>query len=114
MELRIAIVALGLFLQPLLAAAEGAPRYGGDIRATVLGSVSIPTPLTIDNHADATVSGLLFDSLYRLDSQGRVQPHLAASMPVRKGRQVRIALRQGVRFHHGGLLAARGCRRGPA
>ncbi|MBT8491459.1 MAG: hypothetical protein KJO07_00250 [Deltaproteobacteria bacterium] len=107
MELRGVGLVLAALLAPAMAAGEGAPRYGGTIRATVLGAVSIPAPLTIDNHADATVSQLIFDSLYRIDDRGHARPHLAADMPVINGKVVRIRVRKGVRFHDGTTFTAR-------
>jgi peptide/nickel transport system substrate-binding protein len=86
---------------------ESRPRYGGSVEATLLGAPSTLDPLAARSHADATVAGLVFDTLYRI-GPGGVMPHLAASAPVLDEKQttVHIAIRRGIRMHDGSELTA--------
>ena len=88
--------------------AETRPKYAGTVEATLLGAPALD-PLAARTHADATAIGLVFDTLYRIGSDGVAEPHLAVGLPVldEKGTTVRIAIRKGVRFHDGSALEPR-------
>jgi len=86
------------------AAAETRPDYGGELVATLTGEPASLDPLAARSHAEVTIAGLLFDTLYRTTADGTVVPHLAAGLPEVRGGKARIALRAGVRFHDGRVL----------
>jgi peptide/nickel transport system substrate-binding protein len=97
---------LAALLLPGTALAEGRPRYGGSVTGTLLGRPASLDPLRARGHAEVTVAGLVFDTLYRLTPTG-AEPHLAAGPPVALADgTLRIDLLPGVRFHDGRLLAA--------
>jgi ABC-type transport system substrate-binding protein len=87
---------------------EGRPRYGGNVEATLLGAPATFDPVASRSHAEVTVVGLVFDTLYRVNSSGTLQPHLAAAPPVLDEKQttVHIAIRRGIRMHDGSELTA--------
>jgi MarR-like DNA-binding transcriptional regulator SgrR of sgrS sRNA len=91
-----------------IAHGEGRPRYGGTIEATLLGAPATLDPVAARSHAEVTVVGLVFDTLYRVGPSGTPQPHLAAAAPVLDEKQttVRIAIRRGIRMHDGSELTA--------
>ena len=86
--------------------AETRPRYGGTIEATLLGAPATLDPVAARTHAEVTVVGLVFDTLYRDD--GAIVPHVASDAPVidRAGTSARIAIRRGIKLHDGSELAA--------
>jgi peptide/nickel transport system substrate-binding protein len=98
------LVLLACLLAASTAAAETRPRYGGTVEGTLLGAPATLDPLAAKTHAEVTVAGLLFDTLYRLDGQ----PHVADGEPVldEKRTTVRIAIKKGVRMHDGTELTA--------
>jgi MarR-like DNA-binding transcriptional regulator SgrR of sgrS sRNA len=87
---------------------EGRPHYGGNVEATLLGAPASLDPLAARSHAEVTVGGLLFDTLYRFGPGGVAQPHVAAAPPVLDEKQttVHIAIRRGIRMHDGSELTA--------
>lgn len=87
---------------------EGRPRYGGSIEATLLGAPATLDPLAARSHAEITVAGLVFDTLYRVAGSGAIIPHVAAGPPVLDEKQttVRIAIHHGIRMHDGSELTA--------
>lgn len=87
-----------------MANAETRPRYGGTVEGTLLGAPATLDPLNTRTHAEVTVTGLVFDTLYRLDGA----PHVADGEPVldEKRTTVRIAIKKGVRMHDGTELTA--------
>jgi peptide/nickel transport system substrate-binding protein len=87
---------------------EGRPRYGGTVEATLLGAPASLDPITARSHAEVTVAGLVFDTLYRIGANGVVVPHLAAAAPVLDEKQttVHIPIRRGIRMHDGSELTA--------
>jgi MarR-like DNA-binding transcriptional regulator SgrR of sgrS sRNA len=108
-----ALVLVALLLGPARVRAEARPAYGGEAVATLLGEPVHVDPVQARSHAEVTLVGLVFDTLYRAgdrDAQGRVQivPHLAASLPVPAPGQgatvLRIPIRPGVVFHDGSRL----------
>jgi ABC-type transport system substrate-binding protein len=90
------------------ASGEGRPRYGGTIEATLLGAPATLDPIASRSHAEVTVVGLVFDTLYRASANGTPEPHLAAAAPVLDEKQttVHIAIRRGIRMHDGSELTA--------
>ncbi len=96
-------VALLLLAFASLARAETRPRYGGSIEATLLGAPASLDPADARTHAELTVAGLVFDTLYRLGPDGVPVAHLAAGDPTldEKRTTVFIPIRKGVRFHDG-------------
>jgi ABC-type transport system substrate-binding protein len=91
-----------------VARAETRPRYTGTIEATLLGGPATLDPVAARTHAEITVVGLVFDTLYRLDADGVAQPHLAVAAPVYDERRTtaRITIVKGARFHDGSELTA--------
>jgi peptide/nickel transport system substrate-binding protein len=88
--------------------AELRPRYGGTVEATLLGAPATYDPVAARSHAEVTVIGMVFDTLYVLGPDGAPRPHLAAAPPVFDERRttVRIELKKGVVFHDGTALTA--------
>jgi ABC-type transport system substrate-binding protein len=90
--------------------AETRPSYKGRLDASLLGAPASFDPAAAQTHAELTVVELLFDALYRHELKGRVEPHLAATLPEpvagTRGQTLRITLRKGTRFHDGSLLTA--------
>jgi MarR-like DNA-binding transcriptional regulator SgrR of sgrS sRNA len=105
---------LGLALAvPSRARGEARPAYGGEATATLLGEPVHVDPVAARTHAEVTLAGLVFDTLYRTgdrDAQGRVQvtPHLAAALPAPAPGAgptvVRVPIRPGIVFHDGSRL----------
>ncbi|HSD89367.1 MAG TPA: ABC transporter substrate-binding protein [Kofleriaceae bacterium] len=91
-----------------LAHGESRPRYGGTVEATLLGAPASLDPIAARTHAEVTVVGLVFDTLYRLDADGTVEPLLAEGPPVldEKHTTVRIAIKKGIRLHDGTEMKA--------
>jgi peptide/nickel transport system substrate-binding protein len=82
-------------------AATRAP-VGGRVVASLPSAPASLDPLEARSAAEVTLSDLLFDPLYRLGPGGAPLPALALALPVpAAGKDVRIALRAGVRFHDG-------------
>lgn len=100
--------ALALLLFGGVAHAELRPRYGGSVEATLLGAPGSFDPVAARTHADITVIGMVFDTLYELGPDGTPRPHLAAAAPVfdEKHTTARIELRRGVVFQDGTALTA--------
>ena len=107
------LLVLAVALAPAVARAEARPAYGGAATATLLGEPVHVDPIAARTHAEVTLVGLVFDTLYRTgdrDAQGRVQvtPHLAATLPAPAPRPgppiLRIPIRPGVVFHDGARL----------
>jgi peptide/nickel transport system substrate-binding protein len=103
------VVALGFALgAPPGAHGEGRPRYGGSVEATLLGAPASIDPIAARSHADVTVVGLVFDTLYRVGAAGVALPQLAAGPPTLDEKQTtaHIAIRRGIRMHDGSELTA--------
>jgi peptide/nickel transport system substrate-binding protein len=106
--LLVALVGLVGLATTAVAHGEGRPRYGGNIEATLLGAPSTLDPLAARTHAEITVAGLVFDTLYRVDGDGSVQPWIADGEPVydEKRLTARIAIKKGIRLHDGTELSS--------
>src|SRR5690606_3485257 len=76
------------------------------IEATLLGAPATLDPAEARTHAELTVAGLAFDTLFRAGDDGAVVPHLAAAEPTydEKRTTAYIPIRQGVRMHDGSEL----------
>jgi peptide/nickel transport system substrate-binding protein len=84
------------------AQAETRPPYGGRITGSLLGAPSATLdPAAAMSHADVSLAGLVFDTLYRLDGNGTPVAHLAADLPSLSadGLVARITLRDGIVCH---------------
>jgi ABC-type transport system substrate-binding protein len=88
------------------AGAESRADYGGELIATLMSEPASLDPVRAHSHAEVTVAGLVFDTLYRTTGDGVVVPHLAATAPEAADGKVRIRLRPGVLFHDGSGLDA--------
>jgi ABC-type transport system substrate-binding protein len=92
-----------------LAHAETRPRYGSSVEGSLLGAPVALDPVTAQAHADLTVVGLVFDTLYTVGPDGTVEPHLALGLPVFDAARTtaHIAIRRGVAFHDATVMTAR-------
>lgn len=90
------------------AAAETRPSYGGKVIASLTSAPTSVDPLAAQSYAEVTFAALVFDTLYAVDAQGQVVPHLAEGMPVvsEGGLEARIKLRDGVKWSNGKDLRA--------
>ncbi len=88
------------------AGAEARRGFGGAVVATLYGEPASIDPIAARSHAEVSLVGLVFDTLYRIDARGAVVPHLAVAAPevASDGLHVRIALRPDVLFHDGSAL----------
>jgi peptide/nickel transport system substrate-binding protein len=84
-----------------VAGAETRPHYGGPVEAALLGGPVTFDPVAAQAHADLTVIGLMFDTLYTVGADGAIQPHLAVGPPSFDAARtaVHIPVRRGVVFH---------------
>jgi hypothetical protein len=57
-----------------LAHAETRPRYAGKIDGALLGAPATFEPVAGQSHAELTVIGMVFDTLYRIEVTGSVEP----------------------------------------
>ncbi len=91
-----------------LAHAETRPHYGGIVEGSLFGAPVVLDPVAAEAHADLTVVGLVFDTLYTVGADGTVAPHLALGPPVVDPARgvTHIAIRHGVVFHDGTPLLA--------
>lgn len=92
--------------------AETRPDYGGTVEASLLGAPVSFDPAVAQSHAELTVVGLVFDTLYTIRPDGSAEPHLALGPPelVRHDNPAQIVahigLRRGVVFHDGSPVTA--------
>jgi MarR-like DNA-binding transcriptional regulator SgrR of sgrS sRNA len=88
--------------------AETRPHYGGTVVASLTSAPTSMDPITAQSYAEVLFTTLVFDTLYRLDSQGTATPHLAAGAPVlaADGKEARIEISSGIRWHSGKALTA--------
>ena len=91
-----------------LAHAETRPRYGEKLEGSLLGAPVALDPVAAQAHADLTVVGLVFDTLYTVGPDGAVQPHLALGPPAFDAARAtaHIAIRRGVSFHDASPMTA--------
>ncbi|HEU4731626.1 MAG TPA: ABC transporter substrate-binding protein [Kofleriaceae bacterium] len=95
-------VALAVFVATG-AHAETRPHYGEAVEASLPGAPVELDPVAAQGHADLTVIGLVFDTLYTIGPDGTVAPHLAIALPVLDPARgvAHVAIRRGVVFHDG-------------
>jgi peptide/nickel transport system substrate-binding protein len=91
-----------------LARAETRPPYGGVVQGSLLGAPVTFDPIAAQSHAEVTVIGLVFDTLYAIGADGAIEPHLAVGPPVLDAARTtaHIALRRGVAFHDQAVMTA--------
>ena len=91
-----------------VAHAETRPGYGGSVEASLLGAPVTLDPVAAQSHAEITVVGLVFDTLYAIDPTGAAQPHLALGAPELDASRTtaHVALRRGVVFHDATVMTA--------
>jgi peptide/nickel transport system substrate-binding protein len=91
-----------------VARAETRPDYGGMVEASLLSEPVALDPVTAQSHAELTVVGLVFDTLYVISPDGTATPHLALGPPELNAAHTvaHVALRRGVVFHDGAPLTA--------
>ena len=95
-------ISLVISLLCAMAMGETRPHYGGTLRLAVK-----EAPASIDPAGASFLTGLVFETLVRLDDRGMPQPHLATSWQAESGDQRwRIFLRSGVTFSDGARLDA--------
>jgi peptide/nickel transport system substrate-binding protein len=99
-----ALLAFGVFAAD--ARAESRPRYGGSVEGSLLGAPVTLDPALAQTHAELTSADLVFDTLYRVGTDGVVVPHLATALPSIGKDHVRIPIRKDVLFHDGSPLVA--------
>ncbi len=88
--------------------AETRPHYAGKVDGALLGAPASLDPVAAQSHAELTVTGMIFDTLYRIEITGAVEPRLAATKPELDNSKLlaRIPIRKGVRFHDGSALTS--------
>jgi peptide/nickel transport system substrate-binding protein len=108
MRFRSTLLALSsLLLVAIAAPAEQRPHYGGSLRIAIREAPQAIDPASLSARGSRDISRLIFETLVRLDENGRPQPLLAGSWQAEPGNQRwRISLRDGVSFHDGFPLDA--------
>ncbi len=90
---------------PFAQSGPAATREGGEVTAVYrAGNVESLDPPSASAGTDWRMSGLiLYNTLYRYDSGGKLEPDLAESMPALSpnAKVYTIKIRRGVQFHHG-------------
>ncbi|HEY4058267.1 MAG TPA: ABC transporter substrate-binding protein [Kofleriaceae bacterium] len=89
-----------------VAHAEGRPHYGGIVDGALLGEPVTFDPPAAQSHAEVTLVGLVFDTLYSVGPDGNPIAHLALDAPSGEGTKVRIKIRKGVKFHDGSEMTS--------
>ncbi len=80
----------------------GHPPYGGTLLWGTTNPPTIINPILTQHSVSASLMGLLFDSLVRIDSQGNIVPGLARTWTVSPdGREYTFYLKKGIYFHDG-------------
>ena len=83
------------------------PHAGGLYVEGALGPISTLNPLFVSTSAEASVSRLLFSSLYNYDTTGALRQDLAASMQVDDTHKIyTVTVKDGVKWHDGKPLTA--------
>jgi len=103
---RVVALAAVMVLAPARSRAETRPSYGGAVVGSLLGEPATADPVAARSHADITLVGLVFDTLFRIGPDGEAVPHLAAAPPELIATRARITIRPGVVFHDGSPLDA--------
>jgi peptide/nickel transport system substrate-binding protein len=105
LRLRAALLALACFTT---AHAETRPHHVGKVQATLLGSPATFDPGAAQSHAELTIVELLFDTLYRIQPSGQVEPLVATELPELDAAKTtaKITIQKGIRFHDGSPMTA--------
>lgn len=98
---------LGLLLSSAGAAALGRTPFGGVVRLRIPWPTSSLDPHAIDDPTAALFGAAIADPLFALDAQGRPYPALAAKLPEKTARGLRLVLRPNLRTAAGRGLDAR-------
>lgn len=101
-----AVVVLACCFAGVTAHAETRPEYTGKAEASLLGAPATFDPAAAQTHAELTIAELVFDTLYRVELTGAIEPHVAAGPPELDPTRLvaRIAIRKGITFHDGSAL----------
>lgn len=107
MHRRTLLAASGLALAaPRIAAA----RSGGTLRFIPQSDLAVLDPIWTPAYVTRHHAYMVFDTLYGLDAQMRVQPQMVAGHRVEEdGRRWTLTLRDGLRWHDGTKVLARDC-----
>ena len=101
------LLAAGSLLLAVVAAAATRPHYGGTLHVCLRAAPTSLDPNQADFAGSHTLFGLVFDTLVKLDSQGRPRPSLASDWRAEPGNQRwHFSLRRGVTFSDGTPLTA--------
>jgi len=102
--------ALGLMSASALATPALAQARNRPIRFVPFADLSILDPIITTTYVTRNHGFMVFDTLYGVDDDGRVQPQMAEGHLVEDdGKRVRIQLRDGLRFHDNEPVRAADC-----
>ena len=101
LSLAAAFVLAGALVVP---PAQGAlpPRHGGVLTLPAATAIGALDPARVETPFEATLAAAVYDNLYEVRGDGRVEPVLAAGPPEIEGTTARVQLREGVLMHTGG------------
>lgn len=84
------------------------PSSGGTLVEGIVGTPRFVNPVLAITQADHDMVALIYSGLVRLNTEGKLVPHLAESITVSEdGRTYHIVLKQNVKFHNGDILTTR-------
>ncbi len=100
------LATIAIVMPEAAADAETRPKYVGKVDGSLLGAPATLDPVTAQSHAELTITGLIFDTLYRVELGGAIEPRLAAGKPELDNSKLvaRIPIRKGVKFHDANTL----------
>jgi peptide/nickel transport system substrate-binding protein len=98
------VLVVAVLAGPVLA--ETRPEYTGELIGSLYGEPVMIDPVAARSHAEITVVGLSYDTLYRVEADGAVVPHLALGPVTGDDRTARFRIRPGVELHDGSVLTA--------
>ncbi len=104
------IVVSSLILAAATTTAETRPQYGGVLHVSMRAASTSLDPADNtqpDSFSRRSLTGLMFDTLVRMDGNGRMQPSLATEwQSTAGGQRWQFRIRRGVKFHDGTALTA--------
>lgn len=101
------LLAASSLVRPGISVAATRPRYGGTLHVAVRAAPTSLDPLQDGATLPGDLGRLMFETLTKLDGQGRAQPAVAVSWWAEQGNQRwRFVLRPGVSFDDGTPLTA--------
>ncbi len=108
---RFLTLALSLGLLVGLSLPEGGasetPKRGGTLTMAIRKDIRVLNPLVRTSSTDASIRGLMFESLLTRDENGKIQPNLAESWKISPdGKVYTFKIRKGVKFHNGQEISA--------